>query len=499
MRFSIREKQVGIRSVFACCVFALAVFLTREARAELLSEAEVKERIEKEVEDVKKSMGSVESCSFEKIHSELDMKMAEMREMAEHSSAIPIGMCTTENDLWNNYLGNKILIRAYFPFLFEKSLAEFRLTKEDIASVQRMLAEAEKKMDEGCSVRLKRIRRIMDLKKDTQATIDSMMNKWKETFIEAAIFENKHGNLQAESFRDTLTNQNKEALNNFEKFREKWKEIIKAHNMVANDLLDGLGKAIYELHKNYTENNTNKEELVSMIRNLTRFFFITDYLNHLDEHYFKDGIESVLADPSKLSTNVNVLGIPHMIEFQKKLETLHLYRGIWISNNSRNEANNTKIVKTVFSLYNDFIKTNNKYLWITHEYIVYGNQKYPEDADKIVDLLYWAYKHHPKQVFSNLETQTGAIKEYEKGFDRVMTPLKERHENILTLLMKIARCPQSITNKTRIAIDELLTKPIVTDSTDGRKAMGHMRWFRAINRKELPSMQAFRTFGYIWR
>ncbi|KAI5188427.1 hypothetical protein NECID01_0058 [Nematocida sp. AWRm77] len=69
MRFSIREKQVSIRSVFACCVFALAVFLTREARAEALTEAKVKERIEKEVEDVKKSMGSVESCSFEKIRS----------------------------------------------------------------------------------------------------------------------------------------------------------------------------------------------------------------------------------------------------------------------------------------------------------------------------------------------------------------------------------------------------------------------------------------------
>ncbi|KAI5193032.1 hypothetical protein NECID01_2156, partial [Nematocida sp. AWRm77] len=191
MTLSIREKQVGIRLVFAWCVFALAVFLTREARAELLSEAEVKERIEKEVEDMKKSMGSVESYSFEKIRSELDMKMTEM---TEHSSAIQIGMCTTENDLWNNYLGNMILIRAYFPFLFEKSLAEFRLTKEDIASVQRTLAEAEKKIDEGCSVRLKKIRSIKNLKKDTQATINLMMNKWKETFIEAAIFENKHGN-----------------------------------------------------------------------------------------------------------------------------------------------------------------------------------------------------------------------------------------------------------------------------------------------------------------
>ncbi|KAI5192001.1 hypothetical protein NECID01_1738, partial [Nematocida sp. AWRm77] len=143
MTLSIREKQVGIRLVFACCVFVLAVFLTREARAELLSEAEVKERIEKEVEEVKKSIGSVESYSFEKIRSELDKEMAEMREMAEmteHSSATPIGMCTTENDLWNNYLGNMILIRAYFPFLFEKSLESARLTKEDIASVQRTLA-----------------------------------------------------------------------------------------------------------------------------------------------------------------------------------------------------------------------------------------------------------------------------------------------------------------------------------------------------------------------
>ncbi|KAI5188996.1 hypothetical protein NECID01_0351, partial [Nematocida sp. AWRm77] len=360
-----------------------------------------------------------------------------------------------------------ILIRAYFPFLFEKSLAESRLTKEDIASVQRTLAEAEKKMDEGCSVRFKMIRRIKNLERVTQATIDSMMDTWEEAFIEATIFEGMNSNLQAESIRGTLINLEKEALNNFKQFREKWKEIIKAHNMVAKDMVDGLGKAVYELYKNYTENNLNpKGKLGSMIRNLTRFFFITYYLNHLDVHYFKDGLERVLADPSKLSTKANDLNIVHMTEFQTKLKALDLYRGVWILKNSRNEAS-TKIAESLSALYNNFIQTKSGHVLLMHEHILYDNQKYPNDADKIVNLLCSAYQHHPKQVFKNQKHQTDAIKEYEKSFDRIMNPLKERHENILTLLVKIARCPQSITNKTRIAIDELLTKPIVISSIDG--------------------------------
>ncbi|KAI5191554.1 hypothetical protein NECID01_1504 [Nematocida sp. AWRm77] len=323
-------------------------------------------------------------------------------------------------------------------------------------------------MDEGYSVRLKKIGSIMDLERDIQVTIDLIVGKWKEIFIEAATFEGKHGNLQAGSFRNALTNQDKEALNNFEKFREKWKEIIKAHNMVAKGLLNGLGKAIYKLYKNYTENNLNpKGKLGSMIRDLTRFFLITDYLNHLDVHYFKDGLERILADPSKLSTNVNVLGIPHMIEFQKKLKALHLYRGIWISNISRNEAS-TKIAERLSALYNDFIQTKGKYVWATHDYILYDNQKYSEDADKIVGLVCLAYQHHPKQVFKNQKHQTDAIKEYEKSFDRIMNPLGSFHVNILTLLMKIARCPQNITNDDRMFMNYLVTSPITADSTDGR-------------------------------
>ncbi|KAI5193204.1 hypothetical protein NECID01_2177, partial [Nematocida sp. AWRm77] len=227
-------------------------------------------------------------------------------------------------------------------------------------------------------------------------------------------------------------------------------------------------KMIDELHKNYTEKNTNKEEIVSMIRNLTRFFFITDYLNHLDEHYFKDGLESFLADPSKLiSTKADKFRTTYLSKFQKRPETLDPDAGIWIPKNSRNEAS-TKIAKTLFSLYKDLILTNDKYLWITHDYILYDNQKYPKDADKIVNLLCLAYKYHPKQVFKNQKHQTGAIKEYEKSFDRVMNPLGSFHVNILTLLVKIARCPQNITNKTRITMDELLTNLIVINSTDGR-------------------------------
>ncbi|KAI5191183.1 hypothetical protein NECID01_1352, partial [Nematocida sp. AWRm77] len=156
----------------------------------------------------------------------------------------------------------------------------------------------------------------------------------------------------------------------------------------------------------------------------------------------------------------------YLSKFQKRLENLDSDAGIWIPKNNRNEAS-TKIAKTLSALYNDFIQEKGGYLWLMHEYILYNNQKYPNDADKIVNLLHWAYKHHPKKLFRNLETQAGVIKEYEKSFNRVMNPLKKRHENILTLLVRIARCPQNITNKTRIAIDELLTKPIVISSIDG--------------------------------